>query len=88
MGSDVVDEAPKESRCTDTSDVRSTLHRPSFTGPSCNSRPGNDGGLLSDTEFHRWKTALFVELVTGQDYYHGLNSIDLLDCRVGGLTVA
>ena len=83
-----MDEAPKESRSSVTSDVRSTLYRPSFSGPSCNSRPGNDSGFLRDTEFHKWKTALFAELVTAQDYYHGLDSTDLLDCRVGGLSVA
>ena len=88
MESDAAEEAPNMSRKTDSSDVRSILHRPAFSGPLCNSQSGNDGGFVSNSEFHKWKTALFAELVLSQEYYHGLNSIDLTDYRVGGLSVA
>ena len=45
---EVSDESRPDSRSADRSDVRSNLHRPSFTGPSCNSQPGNDGDSSSD----------------------------------------
>ena len=77
-----------ESLSSTTRVVRSVLHRPNISGPSCNSQPGKDGGLLRDVEFNKWKTVLFAELVTVQEYYHGIDSTDLLDCRVGGLSVA
>ena len=80
------DDAPKENPSQLTRVVRPSLQRPDFTGPLCNSRPGKDGGTFA--EFNKWKTALFAEVVAVQDYYHGLDSTVLLDCRVGGLSVA
>ena len=82
------DDALMESPSQTTRDVRPLLQRPKSSGPFCNSRPGKDGGICHLTEFNKWKAALFAEVVSVQHYYHGLDSTDLLDCRVGGLSVA
>ena len=82
------DDALLESPSLTTNDVRPVLNRPNLSGPFCNSRPGKDGGDCRQIEFNKWKAALFAEVVSVQHYYHGIDSTDLLDCRVGGLSVA
>lgn len=74
-----------------SNDVRPPLQRPRLVSPSCTSRSRNDSGTIygvTASDFHAWKSTIHNELVITQNYLNGINSLEMLDFRAGGLPVA